>query len=159
MSFRGGARLDPSQVEDVRGRGYGGPILVGGGGLGLLLVIAAMLLGINPLADYAGSPSAIDNAPSTQDCQTGADANRRTDCRAVGFVDSIQKFWSDEFARRGKTYRSARTVLSSKKRRDASHPNAGHTARLRSANTGSARAIRPAISMLAIRAVRFSPAS
>ena len=111
MSFRGGARLDPSQVEDVRGRGYGGPILVGGGGLGVLLLIAAMLLGINPLADYAGSPSAIDNAPSTQDCQTGADANRRTDCRAVGFVDSIQKFWSDEFARRGKSYRSARTVL------------------------------------------------
>src|SRR5436305_14292649 len=100
MSFRGGARLDPSQVEDGRGRGYGGSNLVGGGGLGILLLIAAMLLGINPLADYAGSPSAIDNAPSTQDCQTGADANRRTDCRAVGFVDSIQKFWSDEFARR-----------------------------------------------------------
>src|SRR5438876_12021343 len=104
MSFRGGARLDPSQVEDVRGRGYGGPILVGGGGLGILLLIAAMLLGINPLADYAGSPSAIDNAPSTQDCQTGAAANRRTDCRAVGVVGSIQEVWADEFARRGKCF-------------------------------------------------------
>ena len=53
MSFRGGARLDPSQVEDVRGRGYGGPILVGGGGLGILLLIAAMLLGIGLALDTA----------------------------------------------------------------------------------------------------------
>ena len=64
-------------------------------------------------AEGSGSSpaSSVDNAPSVQDCQTGADANKRTDCRAVGFVDSIQKFWSDELARRSKTYHPARTVL------------------------------------------------
>src|SRR5439155_22150260 len=41
----------------------------------------------------------------------GADANRRADCRIVGFVDSIQKYWSDEFDRRGDTYVTATTVI------------------------------------------------
>src|SRR5207249_4257585 len=44
MTFRGGAPLDPSQVEDQRGRGgsgggVGGPVIVGGGGIGLVILI------------------------------------------------------------------------------------------------------------------------
>jgi uncharacterized protein len=116
MTFRGDARLDPSQVEDQRGRGGGGfggggPIVVGGGGIGILLLIVSLLLGVNPLADYTSSSPTVDNAPSVQECQTGADANKRDDCRIVGFVDSIQKYWGDEFARRGETYLPAKTVL------------------------------------------------
>ena len=118
MTFRGGARLDPSQVEDQRGRGGGfggglggGPIVVGGGGIGIILLILSILLGVNPLADYTSSSPAVDNAPSLQECQTGADANKRDDCRIVGFVDSIQKYWGDEFSRRGETYLPAKTVL------------------------------------------------
>ena len=116
MTFRGGARLDPSQVEDQRGRGgmgggLGGPVVVGGGGIGLIILIISLLLGVNPLSDYTGTNPAIDGAPSLQECQTGADANKRDDCRIVGFVDSIQKYWSDEFTRRGDTYLPAKTVL------------------------------------------------
>jgi predicted metalloprotease len=115
MTFRGGAPLDPSQVEDQRGRGGGGglgsPIVVGGGGIGLVILIVALLLGVNPLSDYSGVAPSIDGAPTVQDCQTGADANRRDDCRIVGFVNSIQKYWGDEFARRGDTYLPAKTVL------------------------------------------------
>jgi uncharacterized protein len=116
MTFRGNAPLDPSQVEDQRGRGgsgggLGGPVVVGGGGLGLVILIIALLLGVNPLSDYGGTNPSIDGAPSVQDCQTGADANKRDDCRIVGFVDSIQKYWTDEFARRGDTYLPAKTVL------------------------------------------------
>jgi len=115
MTFRGGARLDPSQVEDQRGSGggggLGGPVIVGGGGIGLVILIIALLLGVNPLSDYGGTNPSIDGAPSVQDCQTGADANKRDDCRIVGFVDSIQKYWTDEFARRGDTYLLAKTVL------------------------------------------------
>ena len=36
MRFRSGARLDPSQVTDVRGRRVGGPVLAGGGGIGVV---------------------------------------------------------------------------------------------------------------------------
>ena len=117
MTFRGNAPLDPSQVEDQRGRGggvgggLGGPVVVGGGGIGIIILIISLLLGVNPLSDYGGTNPSVDNAPSVQDCQTGADANKREDCRIVGFVDSIQKYWTDEFTRRGDTYLPAKTVL------------------------------------------------
>jgi hypothetical protein len=113
MTFRGGARLDPSQVEDRRGAGgVGGPIVVGGSGIGIVLLIAYLLLGGDPAALLTGTQGpAIDGGPSVQECQTGADANKRDDCRIVGFVDSVQKYWGDEFSRRGETYLPAKTVL------------------------------------------------
>jgi len=89
----------------------GGPVVVGGGGIGIIILIIALLLGVNPLSDVGGTSPSIDGAPSVQDCQTGADANKRDDCRIVGFVDSVQKYWTDEFARRGDTYLPAKTVL------------------------------------------------
>jgi hypothetical protein len=50
MSFNKRSRLDPSQVEDRRGRRAGTTIAIGGGGLGLIITIVALLLGVN-LAD------------------------------------------------------------------------------------------------------------
>lgn len=117
MPFNDQTRLDPSQVEDRRGR-KGGAIALGGGGLGLVALLVAMFLGINPsdLGIPAAPPAAsTDSAGSTvdlaQECQTGTDANTREDCRIVGFVNSIQAFWTEEFARRGSTYTPAKLVL------------------------------------------------
>jgi predicted metalloprotease len=42
-------------------------------------------------------------------CRTGADANREADCRAVAFINSIQAYWTDQFARSGRTYQPAQT--------------------------------------------------
>jgi predicted metalloprotease len=114
MSFNPNTPLDPNQVKDVRGSRIGGRgIAVGGGGLGLLLVIAYLLLGGNPanlLVDQgAGTP--VESSTLQQQCSTGADANKREDCRIVGYVNSIQKYWNDEFARSGEQYRPAKTVL------------------------------------------------
>src|SRR5512146_2795113 len=120
MSFNKNSRLDPSQVEDRRGRrGTGTVIAVGGGGLGLILTILFMLLGGNltgsPNGDTGQVPLSTESAGGINDlqaqCQTGADANTREDCRIVGFVNSIQSFWTDEFARRGSQYTPADTVL------------------------------------------------
>ena len=114
MPFNPDAKLDPSQVEDRRGSGSaGGPIMVGGGAVGLIILIAALLLGVDPtgLIDTTSQPP-IEGAQSVQDCRTGADANNRADCRVVGFVDSVQKYWGDEFNRRGGArYAPATTVI------------------------------------------------
>ena len=75
-----------------------------------------MLLGVNPLdtgliTTDPGAAQGGGTGPSVTECRTGADANQRDDCRVVGFVDSIQKYWDEEIPRRGKTYRKAQTVI------------------------------------------------
>jgi uncharacterized protein len=115
VPFNPDAQLDPSQVEDRRGGGSaaGGPIMVGGGAVAIIILIAALLLGVDPtgLIDTTSQPP-IEGAQSVQECRTGADANKRADCRVVGFVDSVQKYWGDEFNRRGvAAYNPATTVI------------------------------------------------
>jgi predicted metalloprotease len=113
VKFRRGARLNPGQIEDRRGRGGGmsgmppGMALGGGGGLiGLIIVVVFVLAGGNPLSG-SGSPGGGDVAS----CQTGIQANQREDCRIVGYVNDIQGFWSDQFAQQGAQYRPVKTVL------------------------------------------------
>ena len=104
MKFRPGARLDPSQVQDVRGRGggFGMPgVAVGGGGLGVVGVIIylaiALLGGGNGGALGPLNGSTVAQQPPDQvlgqECATGADANTKEDCRIVGDVNSIQAYW------------------------------------------------------------------
>jgi len=104
MKFRPGARLDPSQVQDVRGRGggFGMPgVAVGGGGLGVVGVIIylaiALLGGGNGGALGPLNGSTVAQQPPNQvlgqECATGADANTKEDCRIVGDVNSIQAYW------------------------------------------------------------------
>ncbi|HEX2517907.1 MAG TPA: neutral zinc metallopeptidase [Chloroflexota bacterium] len=119
MAFNPNARLDPTQVEDRRGRmGRAGPIAVGGGGLGIVAVIIALLLGVDPFGGAVpgnpAQPAAVQPAqpaPSVEECRTGQDADRRADCRIVGYVNSIQAFWADAFGGSGLRYQPARTVL------------------------------------------------
>jgi uncharacterized protein len=115
MAFNDGSQLDPSQVDDRRGRGSGGTIALGGGALGIVAVLVALFLGIDPSTLGTSSPTAQIPGTSVtsleEQCRTGADANARTDCRVVGFVNSIQAYWADDFARRGQQYTPAKLVL------------------------------------------------
>ena len=118
MPFNNNSRLNTSQVDDRRGRGVGTTMAVGGGGIGLVILVIALLLGVNPadLTNVIGQAPAASTGSTGQTsdlaaCQTGADANAREDCRIVGFVNSIQAYWTDEFARQGSQYLPAKTVL------------------------------------------------
>ena len=99
MTFRRGTRLDPGQVRDMRGRG--GTLAVGGGLGGIVVLIAVLLLGGSP-QDAATLTGILDRttvgqeSPNdlTQECQTDVDANSREDCRIIGYVNSIQAYWS-----------------------------------------------------------------
>jgi predicted metalloprotease len=118
MRFRPGARLDPSQVQDRRGLG-GGPIAIGGGGLGVVGIVIYLLfalLGGGGSGTYGG----LDGITQSQQqpsqslgasCQTGADANTRQDCRILGDVNSVQKYWAGYFQAHGKSYTQAPTVF------------------------------------------------
>ena len=118
MRFRPGARLDPSQVEDRRGRG--GPIALGGGGLGIAGVIVYVLFALLGGGGGGGTFGSLDgvavgpaagSASAQLDCSTGADANQRQDCRILGDVNSVQAYWSRWFKAHGKSYRQATTVF------------------------------------------------
>jgi predicted metalloprotease len=116
MTFKPGVDLDPGQVTDVRGRSYGGGrgLAVGGGGLGLVIAIVYLLLGGDPsaLLNQAPAGGVVEpNSSALASCQSGADANARADCRIVGFVNSIQAYWTDELKAEGASYRPAQTVL------------------------------------------------
>jgi uncharacterized protein len=119
VKFRPGARLDPSQVQDVRGSGRGGlpggGLAVGGGGLGIvgvLIYLAVTLLGGgngDVLGALDGQTVAAQPAGQVlgQECRTGADANANEDCRIVADINSIQAYWGGTV----QDYTIARTVF------------------------------------------------
>ena len=125
MTFDPDAGLAAPQVTEARMRLLGRRgMAVGGGGIELLILVVYALLG----GGFNGTASAGDlSYVLTQDggardqgqastfleatCQTGDDAGARQHCRIVGYVTSIQSFWTDEFAISGRSYQLAPTVF------------------------------------------------
>src|SRR3954468_10170425 len=118
MEFDEGAQLDTSQIDDERGGGGalsafpGGGVGLGGGA-GVIGLIVALLFGMNVLGGGGGTtrtavPDGATASNLATECQTGADANTREDCRVVGVVNSVQSFWSGEL---GRSYQIAQTRL------------------------------------------------
>ena len=121
MTFRPGARLDPSQVEDARGRG-------GFGGLAAWMVVRRRRardrssplvsrgapgrqpstgddvggLGGQTIGGGTGDPAA-STALATS-ARPGPTRTPREDCRIVGYVNSVQAYWTAEFAASGQQY-------------------------------------------------------
>jgi predicted metalloprotease len=118
MRFRKDAPLDPSQVEDYRGRGGvpgGTPVALGGAGglIGVIVLVAFLLLGgggsgglgdLGALSGQAVGPGTASSELQTS-CRTGADANAREDCRVVAVINSVQAYW----AKTVRNYQPAKT--------------------------------------------------
>ncbi|MEV0586582.1 neutral zinc metallopeptidase [Nonomuraea sp. NPDC050310] len=143
MQFDDDAKLDPSQIEDVRasgqrpGRSGGGlpggcAVPIGGKGGCLLLLVAVAALFLfklvpSTLTDEPAQPQGGQQVPAASPsgnlaarCQTGSDADQSEDCRIVGIVNSIQAYWKQAFSQRGRQpYTAAKTVLFSDRVRTA----------------------------------------
>ena len=122
MTFRKDARLDTSEISDLRGRSglrTTGLVAGGGGAGGLLLLVVLFVmngLGGGGSGDLLGQLSDLQfqSAGATRDlthCQTGADANKYDDCRIVGYVDSIQAYWAEALPSTGVAYTRIQTVF------------------------------------------------
>jgi len=116
VKFNRRARLDTSQISDRRGIGRGGSIAAGGGLGAVALLLLALCTGANPASllddstnQIQAQPGSIDNLQT--ECRTVADIDENADCRFVLYVNSIQDYWTDEFARRGADYPIAVTTF------------------------------------------------
>jgi predicted metalloprotease len=100
----------------------GGGLAVGGGGLGLAGLVIYLLFallssssdgGLGQLGPLQDQRVGQGDQPGevSQACRTGQDANERQDCRIVGVVNSVQKFWDGVFQRSGKRYQYVDTVF------------------------------------------------
>jgi predicted metalloprotease len=106
------------QLEDRRGaRGVGVPLGVGGGGLGLLGLVAYLLIAvlggggggasIDPgLAPFPAAPT-----PTGQGLPAETDPDLRTKQFVAFVVDDVQDTWTRLFERAGRRYEPTRLVL------------------------------------------------
>ncbi|MEJ6536225.1 MAG: neutral zinc metallopeptidase [Mycobacterium sp.] len=100
MTFNEGMRIDTSNTTSTGGGGGGGGgrgIAIGGGVGGLVVMLLALFLGVDPGPLLNQQPM----APATQSqpgfdlakCRTGADANNFVECRVVATGNSVDGVW------------------------------------------------------------------
>jgi len=96
MTFNEGMQIDTSNIS-AGGRGPGRGIAIGGGLGGLVIVVIALLLGIDPSAvvPEQGQIGTGVEAPGydLSHCKTGADANKYAECRVVATTNSVDGVW------------------------------------------------------------------
>jgi uncharacterized protein len=103
--------LRSSNVEDRRG--LGGPIAIGGGGLGVVaIIIISLLFGANPkdvLDQVGGAQQQQQQVAPRQPGEPRADDKLADFSSAV--LASTEQVWGEEFRARGETYEDPKLVL------------------------------------------------
>lgn len=96
MTFNEGMRIDTSMTRSTGGGGGRG-IAIGGGVGGLVIMLIALFLGIDPgpvMQQTAPAPSQAGPGFDLTQCKTGADANKYAECRVVATGNSLDGVWS-----------------------------------------------------------------
>jgi uncharacterized protein len=99
MTFSEGMQIDTSTTSTSggSGRGPGRGIAIGGGFGGLIIVVIALLLGVNPgsVLPQQGIDTAGVDAPGfdVSQCKTGTDANTVVQCRMIATGNSVDGVW------------------------------------------------------------------
>jgi uncharacterized protein len=100
MTFNEGMQIDTSTTSSSGGgRGPGRGIAIGGGLGGLLIVVVAMFLGVDPTSvlgqnEVAQNQEAVTPGFDVSQCKTGADANDILGCRIIATGNSVDGVWS-----------------------------------------------------------------
>jgi uncharacterized protein len=98
MTFNEGMRIDTSTTSSSGGRGPGRGMAIGGGVGGLLIVVLAVFLGVDPgdVLSQQGLDSQGVEAPGVDisGCRTGVDANTNVDCRVIATGNSVDAVWA-----------------------------------------------------------------
>ncbi|MET0900481.1 MAG: neutral zinc metallopeptidase [Mycobacterium sp.] len=99
MTFNEGMRIDTSTTTSSGGgRGPGRGMAIGGGLGGLLVVVVALFLGVDPgnVLSQQGLDTEGVQAPGVDisQCRTGVDANTNVDCRVIATGNSVDAVWA-----------------------------------------------------------------
>ncbi|WP_090364419.1 neutral zinc metallopeptidase [Mycolicibacterium fluoranthenivorans] len=100
MTFNEGMQIDTSTTSSSGGgRGPGRGIAIGGGLGGLLIVVVAMFLGVDPNSvlgqnEVTQNQQAVTPGFDVSQCKTGADANDILGCRIIATGNSVDGVWS-----------------------------------------------------------------
>jgi uncharacterized protein len=96
MTFNEGMQIDTSTTS-TSGGGGGRGIAIGGGLGGLLFLVVALLLGVDPgkIATQlpANTTQGVGPGVDTSMCHTGADANKYVQCRVIATGNSFDGVW------------------------------------------------------------------
>lgn len=96
MTFREGIEIDTSTTSTGGRRGPGRGIAIGGGVGGLLIMVVALLLGVDPssvLPQQQAEPGSAQPGFDTSRCRTAEDANSIPECRVIATGNSLDAVW------------------------------------------------------------------
>jgi hypothetical protein len=107
-------QVDVGGIDDRRGGGAGGPIAIGGGGLGIVGVLIYVLVGVlggdpGQLVQPGGQvQSGGGTSESTTElsarCNTEGAIDQYFDCYLIKVYNEVNETWTAEFTRLGGTY-------------------------------------------------------
>jgi predicted metalloprotease len=99
MTFNEGINIDTSTTSVGGGRGPGRGLAIGGGLGGLLVVVVALFLGVDPgtiLPEQQQMDTGDAQAQGfdVSQCKTGADANNILGCKLIATGNSVDAVWA-----------------------------------------------------------------